>query len=257
MPPSLRPGKGAKATVLTRFIKPKQPMPDGNPKSKHRSPVIVLGHFSDDKGRCCFTLRFDVEDDGGDEADSLYAIRRYVKIVEEGPSEDLFDEELISWEDSDARKLLYKDLSEGAIPLNGTEADAALIYKMRDDYAKYDESMFAARLASLRDVVRKAMKRKQKDKEAFDKFVKNNGVSRLTFSGLPQWKSSNARALILAAIKDREHEKFDFRKMYTEEAEFHEFPFEYWRDRVKQEIGTAKYVHTLKVNNGKKLIILD
>jgi hypothetical protein len=253
-PPKLRPGKGAKATVLTRFIKPKQPLPDGN--TTHRSDVVVLGHFTDEKGRLCFTLSFDMLNEAEEDVTQhLYAIKRYVKIVEEGPPANLFDENLISWEDSEARKLLYKDLSEGIVPLDGDKNDTATIYAMRPDYAKYDVSMFANRLAALRDVVAKAMNRKKKDKEAFDLFVLKNDVSLSTFAGFPQWKSSAARDLALVDIKNGVHEKLGFRKMFSERPEYYEhYPFEYWRDRVKQEISMSKYLHTLKINNGRKLV---
>ena len=255
MPPKLRPGKGARATVLTRFIKPKQPLPSGN--KQHCSDVVVLGFFNDEKNRLCFTLRFDNPSHGdNDGTPTLCANRRYVHIVEEGPEEELFDEKIISWEDSHARKLLYNDLADGTIPLNG--GDVAAIYASRPDFAKYDESMFRDRLEALRDIVRKALGRKRDDKLAFDRFVKNNEVSHMTHAGLPQWKDSASRKLALVDIKNRVHENLGFREMYKRhKKENKNFPFEYWRDRVKQEIGTAKYLHTLKINNGKKLILTD
>jgi len=45
--PKLRPGKGATGNVLTRFIKPKQPVPHAN----HRSDVIIEDRISDDDGK--------------------------------------------------------------------------------------------------------------------------------------------------------------------------------------------------------------
>lgn len=257
-PPKLRPGKGAKATIITRLIKPKPPLPGGDPKSKHRSDIVVLGHFNDEKGRLCFTFRYaDAEADDSETA-NMYAIRRFVKIVEEGPPEDLFDGEQISWEESHARKLLYCDLSDGTVPLEGGDTDE--IYAMRPDYAKYDKSMFPERLESLRDIVRKAKKRKHDDKKAFEAFKTNpkNQVSHQTYAGLPQWKSSKSRRCALIDLKNGVLESMGFKEMYKLHPEtMEEFPFEYWKERVKQEIGTAKYLHTLKINNGKKLILSD
>ena len=87
MPPKLRPGNGARATVLMRYIKPKQPLPSGN--KKHCSDVLVLGFFNDEKNRLCFTLRFDNPSHGdNDDTSTLYANRRYVHNVEEGPEEE-------------------------------------------------------------------------------------------------------------------------------------------------------------------------
>ena len=43
----LNDGKGAEGTILTRFIHPKQPLPDdSNPN--HRSDVIVEDRYSED-----------------------------------------------------------------------------------------------------------------------------------------------------------------------------------------------------------------
>jgi hypothetical protein len=172
-----------------------------------------------------------------------------VHIVEEGPEEDLFDEKSISWEDSHARKLLYNNLADGTIPLAG--GDMAAIYAPRPNFAKYDESMFQDRLEALHGILRKALDRKRDDKLAFDQFVKHNAVSYMTHAGLPQWKDSAARKLAVV-------ENLGFREMYKRHKKANKnFLFEYWRDRVKQEIGTAKYLHTLKINNGKKLILSD
>jgi hypothetical protein len=75
MPSKLCPGKGARATTLTRYIKPKQHLPSGN--KQHCSDVVVVSMMK----RVCLLSLF----------------------VEEGPEEDLFDEKSISWEDSHAR----------------------------------------------------------------------------------------------------------------------------------------------------------
>jgi hypothetical protein len=56
----LRPGKGAKAQVLTRFIKPTQPLP-GNDK-KHRSTVVLTDRDHDKAGKVVFRFRYETAD---------------------------------------------------------------------------------------------------------------------------------------------------------------------------------------------------
>ena len=80
-PRRLRPGRGAKATILTRFIKPKQVGKDKN----HRSEVILKEEFEDEKGKLCYSFRLYADEP------SLYAVPRYLKIVEEGNVDHLFD----------------------------------------------------------------------------------------------------------------------------------------------------------------------
>ena len=70
----LRPGKGAKGSVLTRFIKPKQPVPHAG----HRSDVVIEERTSNDDGKKeIYTFRYE----GMPESALLYASTRYVKIV--------------------------------------------------------------------------------------------------------------------------------------------------------------------------------
>jgi hypothetical protein len=44
-------GKGARATILTRFIKPK---PTEIPSKDHRSEAVLLDRFEDEKGKVCY-----------------------------------------------------------------------------------------------------------------------------------------------------------------------------------------------------------
>ena len=52
----LRAGSGAEASILTRFIKPKQGLPLGN--KDHRSDIILDGKFEDEKGKKFFHFRY-------------------------------------------------------------------------------------------------------------------------------------------------------------------------------------------------------
>ena len=50
---TLRAGKGAKGSILTRFIKPKQQVGD----KTHRSDVLIRGEFDDEKGKRCYEFQ--------------------------------------------------------------------------------------------------------------------------------------------------------------------------------------------------------
>jgi hypothetical protein len=116
--PELRPGKGAKASVLTRMIKPKQHLPNND--KQHRSEIILEGQMENEKGVEVFSFRY-LEDDS--EGLLLHASTRYVKIVEEGARGLFFEDEgegeegKIKWKDSEARRILYKDVKERVVPL--------------------------------------------------------------------------------------------------------------------------------------------
>jgi hypothetical protein len=92
----LRPGKGAKAIILTRFIKPNQPLPDNN--RDHRSNLVLVERVKDAKAKDIYKFRYDIdaEEEAGNFLSAnvhhvLSANVRYVKVTMEGDSNDLFD----------------------------------------------------------------------------------------------------------------------------------------------------------------------
>ena len=83
--PQLQAGRGAKASVLTKMIKPKQTIPNGDNKT-HRSDIVLEERFENEKGKEVYSFRF-----SGDDSEGLFlhASVRYVKIIEEGEKEGL------------------------------------------------------------------------------------------------------------------------------------------------------------------------
>ena len=51
-----RAGVGAKATILSKYIQPKQ----NNVDKSHRSDIILESQFDDEKGKACYEFRFAV-----------------------------------------------------------------------------------------------------------------------------------------------------------------------------------------------------
>ena len=77
-----RPGAGCRASVLTRFIHPKQ----NNPDKAHRSTVILIGRETkvvNRKEQLCFTFNLNNT--------LCHALQRYIRVEEEGDRKDLFD----------------------------------------------------------------------------------------------------------------------------------------------------------------------
>ena len=83
----LRAGPGAKALILTKFIRPKQPIPNND--NKHRSNIVLFEKAKDEKGKDIFRFRYelDTENDG----ELIYANVHYVNITMEGDHKLLFD----------------------------------------------------------------------------------------------------------------------------------------------------------------------
>mmetsp|Transcript_8627 Transcript_8627/g.20738 ORF Transcript_8627/g.20738 Transcript_8627/m.20738 type:complete len:232 (+) Transcript_8627:152-847(+) len=139
----LRPGKGAVAEILTKFIKPKQPIPGDNPH--HRSMVILEEQCIDKNLNRIFRFYYPDHGGGGGGGNDkrfgrtlMWANSRFVDVIEEGghkllfgglepitpgaspghntdSQHDNYKEPIKHWHISKARKLLVEDVTNGVI----------------------------------------------------------------------------------------------------------------------------------------------
>jgi hypothetical protein len=108
---------------------------------------------------------------------------------------ETFKEPEVKWKQSKARRLLCKDVVEGRVPPDATDADGQStmqlsdIYLMHPEFAECDYEKFSSRLSSLRAAIvkRKAAKENEKFKEPKVK-----------------WKKSKARRLLCKHIVEGE-----------------------------------------------------
>jgi hypothetical protein len=264
----LRPGKGAKAIILTRFIKPNQPLPDNN--RDHRSNLVLVERVKDAKAKDIYKFRYDIdaEEEAGNFLSAnvhhvLSANVRYVKVTMEGDSNDLFDgpgeplpepfkEPKKKWRNSRARRLLYDDVKNGVVQFGGNNNKPVMaledIYSMHPEYVEYDECKFGDRLNGIITIVKKMENRAEEDYEAFLQYMENYPVSYANWKGYIQWQGSESRRLALIDLEANQEIALGYRQLYERRPEYYnEFPFDVFRDKCRQEIQTKKYIHTLKV----------
>jgi len=158
-----RAGEGAIGEILTRLVNPKvSPMPDDK---QHRSRIVLVDRY-EEKGKCRFSFYFE----DGNETKLFNASYRFVTILKEGDPSLLFDkseevnsnnnefeEPNISWKKSLARKLLYKDVMEGKVPLEGTAktTDFSSVYMMHPEYAAWNFDSLPRRLDGIQKIIKK------------------------------------------------------------------------------------------------------
>jgi len=249
-------GPGAEASILSKYIKPEQMRHLDN--KDHRSDIILEGKFENGKGKKCFHFRY-----AGDiSSPLLHASCRFVKVVKEGDPSLFFDgprkevvafkEPKIEWKDSKAKKLLYKDIKEGRVPLDAKEdgnnkMELKDIYSMHAEYAEYDYAKFSSRVSSVRGTVKNNTIRAIDDQHAFDLYVEINPVSYFSHNGCIQWQGSDSQRLLRQDIDDGMLQTMGKMELWQERTEYYdEFPLKVFRDKIDQEIGTAKYLYTLK-----------
>ena len=98
--------------------------------------------------------------------------------------------------------------------------------------------------------------RADEDQEAFDRFVRNNEVSFFSKKGYIQWQGSESQRLLLEDIEAGKLEEFAGNKKdwYLSRPEFYnEFPLKVFREKINQEVGTAKFLHTMKEKRKQKM----
>ena len=241
------------------MIKPKQHLPSND--KQHRSDVILEDRLENErKGNGeVYSFRY-ADDDHSPDARLLHAAARYVKILEEGEKDAYFLDDLgegeggkVKWKDSVARRLLYNDVKSRAIPLEAKFDDGSPtmtlqeIYTTRAEFSAYDYNKFSSRLATIRATIKQLEKRSDDDEKAFDQYVSNHPVSLYDRKGYKQWQGSNSQELaridIQAGLLNQ-----GYKTLYNSREEyFMEFGFKEFSDKIRQEIGTKKYLHTLKV----------
>ena len=157
----------------------------------------------------------------------------------------------IKWKDSKAKSLLCDGIMNGIVPLhakNKSRGKLLDIYNMRPEYAQYSYDKFSSRLSSLRKTISVNKDRAESDRMALAKYIQNHPVSTISHKGYIEWQNSIAQILLLEDIESNLHVSMGIRELHGFRPEYYEeFPLSVFRDKVKQEIQTAKYLHTVKV----------
>lgn len=159
------------------------------------------------------------------------------------------------WKNSEAKRLLEKDILNGKVPLyakdeNGKSTMALQdIYTSRPEFSEYLYDKFSSRLSSLRKSLQDKKDRAAWDQEAFEIFKgKHPVLARFSRHGYIQWQGSDAQRLLLKDIEDGKHKTQSRKDLYGSKPEYYnEFPLDVFRDKLNQEIRTAKYLYTLEV----------
>lgn len=262
MAPKLRPGKGARATILTRYIKPKQPLEKGD--KKQRSEVILHERYFDEQNKPVYKFTYALAV-GTARSPELHAKAHWVKVVKEGHHQELFDgpgeplpkgkqtEPKTKWRHSRARAILYDDIEKRIVqfdeegePLDSLEE----IYAMHPEYSEYLFVNFERRLRALREIFEALISRADEDIEALENYMANHEVAEVTWKGMIQWQGSEAQEYVLQDVEDEVHKRIGYKAMYEKRSEYFKyFDYKTFKQKVRQEIRTKKYYQTLEVRN--------
>ena len=245
--------------MLTRFINPAQPIQSKN----HRSYVVLQEEDTDDKGKKIYRFYYE----GDEEKRMLWANHRYLKVEKEGKPELLFggpgearavgfQEPRIKWGNSKARRLLVDDVNDGNIEFGDDDKPVMPIkdiFAMHPEYADYDYERFEERLLSIWEKCKAEMDRAAEDLAAFEEFMEYNEVKLFNRQGTIQWQGSEAQQQALVDLAENNIGEFGYQHVFQSNEVYHEnFTYGLWKEYIKQEIRTEKYLHTVKVRDLQK-----
>jgi hypothetical protein len=106
---------------------------------------------------------------------------------------------------------------------------------------------FSSRLGDLRKVYSECMFRAEVDQEAFENYRGKHAPSLFSKHGYPEWQGSESQRLLKIDIEAGKHLLMSKADLHESNLEYYgNFPLSVFRDKVYQEIRTAKYLHTCK-----------
>ncbi|MEL7338943.1 MAG: hypothetical protein AAGM67_00550 [Bacteroidota bacterium] len=260
-------GVGAKCTIITRFLHPKDKFGGHSNDKQHRSIVTLLSKTNtkiNKRDQECYVCSVP----GIEEC--CYAVKKHFVVFEEGDKQDFFEplteaekeqdrqasysekfkEPKVRWKKSNARKVLFDMLLEGIVP--GSDEDTTMpideVYLLHPEFALYDFQKFPERLSKLGKSLNDMIKRANDDLLAFNIYKSNHKPSLVSHKGYIQWQGSNSRELLLDDILAGKHEEMTPMELWNSRPEFRdEFPLHAFRSKLEQERRTSKYLHTLRV----------
>jgi len=189
----------------------------------------------------------------------------WVKVISEGHHLELCDgpgeplpkgkqtEPKIKWRHSRPRALLYKDIEDGVIEFdedNQPVQSLEEIYAMRPEYSDYLLVNFERRLMALKELFDALIGRAEEDMEALENYMAHHEISQVNWLGMIQWQGSEAQELVIQDIEEDLHLERGYRALYDLRPEYFEyFDYKTFKQKVRQEVRTKKYLQTLEVRN--------
>ena len=194
----------------------------------------------------------------------MFANHRYIKVTKEGdplllfdgpgeplPPDEIHVEPKKKWRYSIAKKLLLKDIKDKKIMFGDDDKPLMPledIYCMHEQYAEYKFEKFEDRVEAARKKDVELNDRAEKDAKALEAFMEHNEVSHFTSRGFIQWQGSEAQELLLEDIAEKMHITMGYKRLFLERfAYWGNFEYDDFKEKIKQEIKTAKKVHTFEV----------
>ena len=167
------------------------------------------------------------------------------------------EEPLLKWDElHPTRELLFSELGDGMIPDGMAPEDVWSKCSNMPQFQlrgiKFNDT-FKRQLRDLRKLVKRDKNRAEEDMNEVRRALRNHPPPSHNHRGEPQWNGSEAKTLLKADIAEGKHLIMKPGELQLTKPQYQEFEKDTFRWKIRQEVRTKKYLHTLKHDAEQKL----
>ena len=154
-----------------------------------------------------------------------------------------------SWKNSEAKRLLYKDLLSGDIPLDAEQMGPQVVFYQRVEFTEFKHTNFCTNLRNMRANIIASKKRATFDSDALAHDRRAFPKKSHNHRGVPRWEGSEAEELLKIDVGEKKHLQFEPHDLHKTQNEHKKFPYQLFRKHVHQEVRTQKFLAQLRARN--------
>lgn len=158
----------------------------------------------------------------------------------------------ITWKDSEAKRLLIKDLTSGNIPLDPKEMEPAQVYLQRPEFASFAYEHFRDRLRDLRAQIRASKHCASSDSAALAHDRRIYPKKTHNHRGEPRWEGSEAERLLKQDMDEGKNKTLKPIDLHQSRKEYKLYPLTVFRKHIDQEERRRKYIAYCRARAAKK-----
>jgi hypothetical protein len=157
-----------------------------------------------------------------------------------------------TWQNSEAKKLLEKDLISGTIPLYSGEMEPKVVYAQRPEFAGFKYKHFPNRLRALRRQIIEKKDLSMSDSAALPHDRRIHPKATHNHRGEPRWEGSEAERLLKLDIEEDKHKGMEPKDFYLSRTEYQDYPLGVFRKHIDQEERCRKFISQRRARKNKK-----
>ena len=120
-------------------------------------------------------------------------------------------------------------------------------------FGGYNFDKFEERLKAIYEKNVEERNHAEEDLAYLEEYMENNEVSYFNKKGMIQWQGSEAQEQAWVDLEANAFHDFGYRHIFANNKVYHKnFGYDEFCDKIKQEIRTKKYLHTVKVRDLQK-----